>query len=71
MARGIPNATASMSAREKLRTDITEMMVDAKHRFNAFRTTETGATSERRWSRRNAAASGAIATIAKRVYDTV
>jgi hypothetical protein len=40
---GSPKTTARVAAREKLRTVVMEITVDAKHRFNAFKTFERGA----------------------------
>jgi len=46
--RGNPSVTASKAAREKLNTVMVEITVDAKHKFNAFRTNQTGAESRSR-----------------------
>lgn len=35
--RGIPRRTASAAAREKLRTEVMDMTVDARQRLNALR----------------------------------
>jgi len=41
--RESPSVTASKAAREKLSTVMVEITVDAKHKFNAFRTSHKGA----------------------------
>jgi len=46
--RGSPSVTASKAAREKLSTVMVEITVDAKHKFNAFRTNHKGAESRLR-----------------------
>jgi len=46
--RGSPSVTASKAAREKLSTVMMEITVDAKHKFNAFRTSQKGAESRSR-----------------------
>lgn len=45
MERGIPSRTASEAAREKLRTVVMEMTVDARQRLNALRSVEGGPIS--------------------------
>jgi len=45
MERGIPRRIASAAAREKLRTDVMDMTVDARQRLNAFRMEDRGAGS--------------------------
>jgi len=41
--KGIPRRTARTAAREKLRTDVADMMVDAKQRLNDLKSIQTGA----------------------------
>jgi hypothetical protein len=41
--RGSPRRTASVAAREKLRTDVMDITVEARHRFNDFTRLESGA----------------------------
>jgi len=36
MERGIPSIIARKAAKEKLRTEVTEITVDARHRLNDF-----------------------------------
>jgi len=43
--RGTPKNTAINAAREKLRTDVTDITVDAKHKFKAFSNDEVEALS--------------------------
>jgi len=42
--RGSPRRTARVAAREKLRTDVMDITVDARQRFKAFTRDESGAT---------------------------
>jgi hypothetical protein len=41
--KGRPRSTASVAAREKLRTDVMDITVEARHRFNDFTRMESGA----------------------------
>ena len=41
--RGIPRRTARTAAREKLRTDVADMMAEARQRLNAFKSIQMGA----------------------------
>jgi len=41
--RGTPRRTARTAAREKLRTDVADMTVDAKQRLNDLKSIQTGA----------------------------
>lgn len=41
--RGMPRMTARTAAREKLRTDVADMIVDAKQRLNDLKSIQTGA----------------------------
>lgn len=41
--RGIPRRTARTAAREKLRTDVADIMVEAKQRLNDLKSIQTGA----------------------------
>ena len=41
--KGIPRRTARTAAREKLRTDVADMTVDAKQRLNDLRSIQSGA----------------------------
>ena len=41
--RGTPRRTARTPAREKLRTDVADMIVDAKQRLNDLRSIQMGA----------------------------
>jgi len=41
--RGTPRRNARTAAREKLRTDVADMMVDAKQRLNDFKSIQIGA----------------------------
>jgi hypothetical protein len=41
--KGAPRRTARTAAREKLRTDVADMMVDAKQRLNDFKSIQMGA----------------------------
>jgi hypothetical protein len=43
--RGTPKSTAINAAREKLRTDVTDITVDAKHKLKAFSKDEVEALS--------------------------
>jgi len=43
--KGTPKSTAINAAREKLRTDVTDITVDAKHKFKAFSKKEVEALS--------------------------
>jgi len=42
---GSPSVTASKAAREKFSNVMVEITVDAKQRFNAFKTSQEGAAS--------------------------
>jgi len=41
--KGIPRRTARTAAREKLRTDVADMTVEAKQRLNDFKSIQSGA----------------------------
>jgi len=45
VARGIPIVVTSMAAREKFSRDVIDITVDARHRFDDFRSIEVGAAS--------------------------
>lgn len=45
VARGTPMVRASIAAREKFSRDMIDITVDARHKFDAFRSTEVGAIS--------------------------
>lgn len=52
--RGIPRRIASDAAREKLRTVVMEIIVDAKQRFRPFRRVDGAATVRLGWGTRRA-----------------
>lgn len=45
VARGTPMVIASMAAREKFSRDMIDITVDARHKFDDFRSIEVGAAS--------------------------
>ena len=46
--KGIPRRTARTAAREKLRTDVADMTVDAKQRLNDLKSIQSGAVLDRK-----------------------
>jgi hypothetical protein len=65
--RGTPSVMESVNAKEKLRTERIEMMVDAKHRFRALSTVESGATWGLGYVRRRTAPRGTTARAVNRM----
>lgn len=65
---GIPRRIARAAAREKLRTDVMDMTVDARQRLNAFRRDERGAGLE--WSRCESAGLSEVRS-AERILKTI
>jgi hypothetical protein len=45
VVRGTPMVIASMAAREKFSRDMIDITVDARHKFDDFKSIEVGATS--------------------------
>jgi len=65
VARGTPMVRASMAAREKFSRDMIDITVDARHKFDDFRSTEDGATSGVFFGSSGRSAGGIIDTAAK------
>jgi hypothetical protein len=67
VARGIPIVRASIAAREKFSRDIIDITVDARHKFEDFRSTEVEAASGAFFGSSGRSAGGIIDTAAKMV----
>jgi len=65
VARGTPIVRASIAAREKFSRDMIDITVDARHRFDDFRSIEVGATSGEFVGSRERSVGGIIDTTAK------
>lgn len=67
---GIPRNTARDAAREKLRTAVMEMIVDAKHRLRALSTTGKGPAVILRLGGMKRDVRGSVDIMAKRMGET-
>lgn len=65
VVRGTPIVRASIAAREKFSRDMIDITVDARHRFDDFRSIEVGATSGAFVGSSGRSAGGIIDTAAK------